>query len=101
MFAELDRLGAVGATVPFGGRAGAGGHVGRVALSRLVEGEVVESELGWAREELAFAVAAPVWDRFGSFAGQPRVMGTVRWDTASRAVSISGRRGDQRFEERV
>ncbi len=66
MFAELDRLGAVGATVPFGGRAGAGagGQVGRVVLSRLEGAELVESELGWAREELAFAVAAPVWDRF-------------------------------------
>ena len=101
VFAELDRLGAVGATVPFGGRAGAGGQVGRVLLSRLEGAELVESELGWARQELAFAVAAPVWDRFGSFAGQPRVTGTVRWEIAERRVLISGRRGQERFEERV
>jgi hypothetical protein len=101
VFAELDRLGAVGATVPFGGRAGVGGHVGRAVLSRLVEGELVESELGWAREELAVALAAPVWDRFGSFAGQPRITGNVRWETAERRVLISGRRGAERFEERV
>ena len=101
VFAELDRLGAVCATVPFGGRAGAGGHVGRVVLSRLEGAELVESELGWSREELAAAIAAPVWDRFGSFAGQPRITGTVRWETAERRVLISGRRGEERFEERV
>ena len=101
VFAGLDRLGAVGATVPFGGGAGAGGQVGRVMLTRLDDGEPVESELGWAREELAFAVAAPLWDRFGSFAGQPRITGTVKWETANRRVLISGRRGEKRCEERV
>ncbi len=72
-----------------------------VALIRLDGGELVESELGWAREELAFALAAPVWDRFGSFAGQPRVTGTVRWETTRRSLLISGRRGEKTFEERV
>lgn len=31
-----------------------------VALRRLDAGKLVESELGWAREELAFALTAPV-----------------------------------------
>lgn len=99
VFAELDRLGAVVATVPFGGRAGAGGQVGSVVLTRSEDGETVESDLSRGHEELAFAVAAPVWDRFGSFAGQPRITGTVRWETAARQVLISGRRGRDRFEK--
>ena len=101
VFAELDRLGVVSAAASFDGRSGAGGHVGRVALTRLVDGSLVESELGWAHDELAFAVAAPVWDRFGSFAGQPRIEGRVRWDALGRLVLISGRRGHDRFEERL
>lgn len=101
VFAELDRLGAVGAVVPFGGRASAGGHVGRMVLTLLDDAERVDTELGWAHEELAFAVAAPLWDRFGSFAGQPRITGAVKWETANRRVLISGRRGEKRFEERV
>lgn len=101
VFAELDGLDAVGAVVRFGGRAGSGGRIIAVALIRLDGGELVESELGWAREELAFALAAPVWDRFGSFAGQPRITGTLRWETTRRSVLISGRRGEKTFEERV
>jgi hypothetical protein len=42
-----------------------------------------------------------VWDRFGSFAGQPFVRGEVIWAAEDRAVVIIGRRGDQPFEEVV
>ncbi len=101
MFTELDRLGAACATASFDGRSGAGGHVRTIALTRLVDGKPVESEIGWAHDELGFAVAAPVWDRFGSFAGQPRIEGSVRWNAVNRWVLISGRRGHDRFEERL
>ncbi len=47
-----------------------------------------------SRDELCYALEAPVWDRFGSFAGQPPIAGTVVWTSADRRVVIEGRRGD-------
>ena len=85
VWAELERRGATIATVPFSGRAGRGGTVER-----------------WSgHDELCYALEAPIWDRFGSFAGQPLIVGTVIWTTADRRVVIEGRRGDKRFEELV
>jgi hypothetical protein len=40
-----------------------------------------------------------VWDRFGYFAGQPWVRGTVTWVLADRSVAIVGERGAEPFEE--
>ena len=86
-------------TVPFSGRAGRGGRTDRIVLSRLDGDQLVQVE-GWtSRDELCSALEAPVWDRFGSFAGQPPIVGTVVWLTAERRVVIEGRRGDQCFEE--
>jgi hypothetical protein len=98
---ELERRGATIASVPFSGRAGRGGRTDRIVLSRLAGDELVQVE-GWtSRDELCYALEAPVWDRFGSFAGQPAITGTVVWLTVERRVVIEGRRGDQRFEELV
>jgi hypothetical protein len=47
------------------------------------------------------ALDASVWDRFGSFAGQPPIAGAVVWVTAERRAVIEGRRVDQWFEELV
>jgi hypothetical protein len=96
---ELEARGATIASVPFSGRAGRGGRVDRIVLRRLDDDELVDVERWTSGDELCYALAAPVWDRFGSFAGQPRVAGTVVWTTADRRVVIEGRRGDDRFEE--
>ncbi len=53
------------------------------------------------RDELAFALAAPIWDRFGTFAGHPLIRGVVTWTVEDQLVVISGERGGVRFEEFV
>jgi hypothetical protein len=93
----LERRGATIAVVPFAGRAGEGGGVGATVLSRLDGDELVSVDRWVGREELAYALASPLWDRFGLFAGQPRSVGTVRWSAAERSVVIAGRRGGERF----
>ena len=98
---ELERRGAMIATVPFSGRAGRGGRIDRIVLSRADGDELVAVERRTTRDGLGYALEAPVWDRFGSFAGQPQIAGTVTWRTADRRVVIEGRRGDNRFEELV
>jgi hypothetical protein len=62
-------------------------------LSRLDRDELVDVERWIGRDELCYALEAPIWDRFGSFAGQPLIVGTVIWITADRRVVIEGRRG--------
>ena len=98
---ELERRGNVMAVVPFSGRAGRGGHADRIVLSRIDGDRIVDTERWTGRDELCYALEAPVWDRFGSFAGQPQIAGTVVWTTADRRVVIEGRRGNQHFEELV
>jgi hypothetical protein len=70
-------------------------------LSRLDGGELVEVEVWTARDELAYALEAPVWERYGMFAGQPAIRADVIWTFSNREVVIVGRRGDTRFEEAV
>jgi hypothetical protein len=99
--AELERRGAAIAVVPFSGRAGRSGHTDRIVLSRIGGDQLVDIERWTGRDELCYALEAPVWDRFGSFAGQPQISGTVIWTAADRRVVVEGRRGVERFEERV
>ena len=70
-------------------------------LSRLDRDELVDVEPWTGRDELGYALEAPIWDRFGSFAGQPLITGTVIWTPTDRRVVIEGRRGDKHFEELV
>jgi hypothetical protein len=98
---ELERRGATVAVVPFSGRAGRGGSVGTIVLSRLDAGELVDVERWSGRDELAYALEAPVWDRYGGFAGQAFIRGNVAWMVADRAVVISGWRGEREFEEEL
>lgn len=98
---ELERRGATIATVPFGGRAGRGGHVDRIVLSRLEGDRLIDVQRWSGRDELCYALEAPVWDRFGAFAGQPPISGAVTWTSVDRLVVIAGQRGDARFEEIV
>ena len=101
VWAELERRGAMIATVPFSGRAGRAGSVDRIVLSRVQGNELVDVERWSGRDELCYALEAPIWDRFGSFAGQPHIAGNVVWMAADRRVVIEGRRGGERFEELV
>lgn len=95
---ELERRGAMVAIVPFWGRAGRGGQTDTIKLLRLEREELVDVERWTSRDELCQALEAPVWDRFGTFSGQPLVRGEVIWSTEDRCVVVRGRRGDRRFE---
>jgi hypothetical protein len=70
-------------------------------LSRIDGDQLVDIERRTGRDELCYALEAPIRDRFGSFAGQPQISGTVTWTAANRRVLIAGRRGNERFEELV
>ena len=97
----LERQEVATAAVSFSGRSGRGGEIELVRYSRR-EGQVlVELDCWVPRDELAFALEAPVWDRFGTFAGHPLIRGVVTWDSESRLVVVSGSRGGERFEEIV
>jgi hypothetical protein len=100
LWPELEQRGVTSALVPFSGRAGAGGETGTIVLV-LLDGRSVEIWPSESREELAHALEAPVWDRFGAFAGQAQISGTVTWTTADRTVIVAGRRGGERFEEQL
>ena len=99
MWEELERRGATIAVVPFSGRAGHGGTTGTITLSRLHGGELTAVERWSGRDELALALDGPVWDRYGQFAGHPRIRGTVTWTLADRCILIAGQRGGEAFEE--
>jgi hypothetical protein len=102
VWAEPERRGATVAVVSFHGTAGAGGKIGAITLSRLRDGELVDVERWWTGDdELSHALEAPVWGRYGSFAGQPPIHGTVIWLTQDRRVVISGTRANRRFDEVV
>jgi hypothetical protein len=97
---ELERRGATAAMVSFSGKAGRGGSITTITIDR-VDGQGPQTVQWWDRDELAYALEGPVWDRFGGFAGQPSVRGMVRWTVADQLVVITGQRGDQGFEEVV
>ncbi len=94
----LEERAAVNASVAFTGRAGTGGEIDAIVLSHLDGRSVEIGRFAW-RDEFAYALEAPVWDRFGSFAGHPRITGTVTWTTRDRTLVVAGRRGAERFEE--
>jgi hypothetical protein len=102
VWAELERRGTTIAVVPFSGRAGRGGEIDRIRLSRIDREKLVDVEI-WTggRDELTYALEAPIWNRYGLFAGQPLVRGDVIWTLADRTIVIVGRRGEKRFEEAV
>jgi hypothetical protein len=98
---ELEQRGATVAVVVFWGRAGQGGTTATIRLSRVDDDNVIEIERWSSRDELAYTLEAPVWDRFGEFARQPLIRGEVIWTVEDRSVVIVGTRGDGRFEETV
>jgi hypothetical protein len=98
---ELERRGVSVAMVPFRGRAGQGGEIDVIQLQRVRDGASRDVRLWPGSDELANALAAPVWGRLGTFAGHPLVLAAVIWTVNRRSVVIVGRRGDRRFEEIV
>ena len=102
IWTELERRGASAAAVRFSGRAGRGGQTDVIELLRL-EGESFVEVERWTfgRDELCYALEAPVWERFGAFTGHPLITGEVLWLASDRSVVIDGRRGGKPFVERV
>jgi hypothetical protein len=98
---ELERRGATIAIVRFSGRAGAGGRIGVVILGCDDGEHFVEADRWTRRDELAYALEARVWDRYGAFAGQPQIRGEVTWILMERSIVISGHRGREPFKEIV
>jgi hypothetical protein len=96
---ELERRGATIAVVPFSGRSGDGGTTGTISLSRPEGDEVIDIERWSGRDELGLALEGPVWDRYGQFAGHPRIRGAVTWTITDRCILITGQRGGAYFEE--
>ena len=96
---QLEHRGVRVAVVRFSGCSGRGGRVERTSLSLLVDARRVEKLLR-DEDELACALAAPAWDRYGAFAGHPVIRAVISWTVEGRIV-ISGVRGRQRFEEIV
>lgn len=99
MWEELERRGATIAVVPFSGRSGDGGTTGTISLSRPEGDEVIDIERWSGRNELGLALEGPVWDRYGQFAGHPRIRGAVTWTITDRCILITGQRGGAYFEE--
>jgi endogenous inhibitor of DNA gyrase (YacG/DUF329 family) len=93
----LERAGGQLALVRFSGGGGRQGLLDSVSI------EAAGSELarfwGAGESELAGALAAPVWGRYGSFRGQPRITATLVWSVAERSLTLAGTRGTERFEE--
>ena len=95
---ELERRGADMAIVPFSGRPGAGGQTDTITLLRLSGDALVEVERWSFRDELCYALEAPVWDRFGTFVGHPHIRGRSCGRRRS-SVDDRGTRGERTFEE--
>jgi hypothetical protein len=72
-----------------------------ITLLRLEDGALVDVERWSGRDELCYALEAPVWERFGTFVGHPPVHGDVIWTAEDSRVAIRGSRGERRFEELV
>jgi hypothetical protein len=96
---ELERRGATVAIVPFSGWAGRSGRTDTIKLLWSVGEELIDVDRWTSRDELCYALEAPVWDCFGTFIGHPQVRGEIVWSAENRCVVIRGRRGDRQFEE--
>ena len=57
-------------------------------MSRLDGDRLVDVDQWRSRDKVCYALEAPVWDRFGSFARQPQISRTVTCTTADRRAVI-------------
>jgi hypothetical protein len=93
----LGRVGAQLALVRFSGGGGRPGTLEGVSLQ--AQGSPSARLVDARESELAGALAAPVWGRYGSFRGQPPIAATLRWSVAERSLLLAGTRGRERFQE--
>jgi hypothetical protein len=98
---ELEQRGATIAGVPVSVRAGEGGRIGTITLSRLEGEEPATSSDGPAETSWPTRSRGPVWDRYGQFAGHPWIRGKVTWMLAYRCILIAAQRGGEPFKETV
>jgi hypothetical protein len=93
----LERAGAEIALVRFAGGGGRQGTIDNLTI------ETAGRELArfWTADEseLASALAAPAWARYGAFRGLPRIAATLAWSVAERSLMLAGTRGSERFQE--
>jgi predicted nucleic acid-binding Zn ribbon protein len=94
---ELEQWGAAAAIVRFHGGAGKPGVIAAVTLEDARKRKLSR----WSSGEgpLPDQLAAPIWGRYASFRGHPRIVGMVVWDLANREVFSSGTRGETPFTE--
>jgi len=97
IWGALEQSGAEIARVRF---SGGGGRQGTPDSVSIYAGDR-ELARWWGADEteLAAALAAPVWGRYGSFRGQPRIAATLTWNVADRSLRLAGKRGTDRFQE--
>jgi endogenous inhibitor of DNA gyrase (YacG/DUF329 family) len=93
----LQRAGAQLALVRFSGGGGRQGMLDSVSIEAAGSAPARFWDAG--ESELAGALAAPTWGRYGSFRGQPRIAATLQWSVAERSLTLAGTRGTERFEE--
>jgi hypothetical protein len=65
----------------------------------VVGGGLVEVGRRRADDQLDYALADPLWGRYGAFAGQPPISATLTWTLADRGIVITGGRGGEAFTE--
>ena len=99
MWRALERAGAEIALVRFSGGGGRQGKPDSVSI-RTGNRELARW-WGADESELAATLAAPVWGRYASFRGQPRIAATLTWSVADRSLRLAGRRGTERFQENL
>jgi predicted nucleic acid-binding Zn ribbon protein len=92
----LERSGAETALVRFSG--GGGRHETLEDVTLEAAGHELACWSG-AKGELAGALAAPVWGRYGAFRGQPPIAATLQWSVSERSLILAGTRGTERFQE--
>jgi len=90
----LERAGARSAQVRFSGGGGRQATLEKVSL-RASGRELARAD----HSELAGALAAPIWGRYGSFRGQPPIRATLVWNVAKRSLVLAGTRAGARFEQ--
>jgi predicted nucleic acid-binding Zn ribbon protein len=94
---ELERWGASVALVAFHG----GGKLTPAMESVILQDAEQREITRWSHGAgpLPDELAAPVWDRYALFRGQPRIRATVIWDVRAREVIVTGRRGEEPLDE--
>jgi len=93
----LERAGAEIALVRFCG--GGGRHGTLESVSIHAGGRELTHWSTAPGSELAGALTAPAWARYGSFRGQPPITATLQWNLADRSLLLAGTRGREPFEE--